>query len=83
MSDEQPNHLYAAYYKGYTDGMKKAPQEVAHVTKTMIATYSRYYCGACGGLRQRVYQHQKFCPECGTRLNWEDVKMWRCKDERK
>lgn len=80
MNDEQPNHLYAAYYKGYKDGMKQTPGEPTHITKTVIANYSRYYCGNCGSLRQRVYSWQKYCPECGTRLNWDDIRRWESND---
>lgn len=75
--NDQPNHLYAAYYKGYCDGLKNQSKEVVHITKTVIANYSRYYCGACGGLRERVYSHQKYCPECGNKLNWNDIRKWR------
>lgn len=47
-----------------------------HVSKGDIVEYSFVgMCRFCGGL---VYRHEKFCSECGAKLDWSGNETDRC-----
>lgn len=62
------------------DAMKKQiPVKPIHVIYTPENTrgyhgrkHHMVYCGACGKFVQRVYIGDKYCRECGTRIDWSE-----------
>lgn len=70
-----------AFEKGFRIGVQKGyeAKPVEHITKVEKICYDSKgdivdhsfvgMCRFCGGL---VYSHEKFCSECGTKLDWGD-----------
>lgn len=63
-----------AYLLGYHHGLRREvkPTNLRHTAINGEVSMNRYYCGACGGYKTRVYQSDKYCRECGTRIDWGD-----------
>ena len=55
---------------------KQIPVKPSHVIYTPVNKASRkhhmVYCGVCGKFAQRVYIGDKYCRECGTRIDWSE-----------
>ena len=58
---------------------KQIPVKPIHVIHTPENTrgyhgrkHHRVYCGVCGKFTQRVYIGDKYCRECGTRIDWSE-----------
>ena len=55
---------------------KQIPVKPIHVIYTPVNKAFRkhhmVYCGVCGKFTQRVYIGDKYCRECGTRIDWSE-----------
>lgn len=58
---------------------KQIPVKPIHVIYTPENTrgyhgrkHHHVYCGVCGKFTQRVYIGDKYCRECGTRIDWSE-----------
>lgn len=54
------------------------PVHVRYKSKKTGYTIHHTYCGACGGLKQRVKIGSGYCSTCGTAIDWSgDEIIWK------
>lgn len=55
-----------------SEEMAIKPIHITYTIKTTGRKHHTMYCGKCGVYKQRVCYGDKYCRECGTKIDWSD-----------